>query len=403
MAHLELEPLRHMGLLTAGPRALAADGPTRRVAHGDLVVETRPLALGGALTSAWRDLARRSVQPNPFLSPEASLLAAQHLPEAAGHVLKLVYNFTSHPERLIGLWICRPRRRGLGPTLVRGLAHPFMPDGAPLLDAQLAVEAASALLQDLATDDGSASGVIFPLIALDDPAALALRRAAALAGHPVALIEPHLRAALTPADAPASGAAGREIARLRRRLAEIAPLAHVVARDGVAVRDALERFLALEASGWKAQRGTAILCETRQASFWRTLARMLARSRQIEIHELRLGDATVASLVVLREGDRAFAVKTAYDETLSRLGPGVVLIDLAGRAALADDGLALIDSCAIPGHAMMERVWPGRLPVADLAIGFGTGFETAVSREEARRRARAAVKRIWRRLRGHAR
>jgi hypothetical protein len=63
----------------------------------------------------------------------------------------------------------------------------------------------------------------------------------------------------------------------------------------------------------------------------------------------------------------------------------------------------VIDSCAIPGHAMMERVWPGRLAVGDLAIGFGADFAKAVAREEARRRARAAVKRIWRRLRGQTR
>jgi CelD/BcsL family acetyltransferase involved in cellulose biosynthesis len=403
MAHLELEPLRHMGLLTAGPVPLAGDGPMRRVAHGDLVVETRPLALGGSLVAAWRSLALRSVQPNPFLSPDAALLAAQHLPEASGHVLKLVYNVAAQPERLIGLWICRPRRRGLGPGLVRGLSHPFMSDGAPLLDRQLAVEAASALLQDLANDDPGAAGVVFPLIALDDPAALALKQAARLAGRPVALIEAHQRAALMRGDAPAGGTTGREIARLKRRLAERGPVAHLVARDAAAVRDAFERFLALEASGWKAARGTAILCETRQASFWRTFARVLARQGQMEVHELQLADVTIASQVVLRDRDRAFAMKTTYDEALARLAPGVTLSDLVGRAVLADKGLALIDSCAVPGHAMIERVWLGRLAVGDLAIGLGGDFETALRRDEARRHVRAAVKRIWRRLRGYTR
>lgn len=52
---------------------------------------------------------------------------------------------------------------------------------------------------------------------------------------------------------------------------------------------------------------------------------------------------------------------------------------------------------------MINRLWPDRMPVADLMIstqGANTSFQSTVSRELARRGARALAKRLWYRLRG---
>jgi CelD/BcsL family acetyltransferase involved in cellulose biosynthesis len=83
--------------------------------------------------------------------------------------------------------------------------------------------------------------------------------------------------------------------------------------------------LALEESGWKGARRTALLSDGSRAAFARTMTRRLARESKCRIDALMLDDRPIAMAIVLRSRDRAFFWKIAYDEAYAAQSPGAQL------------------------------------------------------------------------------
>src|SRR3546814_13945194 len=54
-----------------------------------------------------------------------------------------------------------------------------------------------------------------------------------------------------------------------------------------------------------------------------------------------------------------FSFKTAFDEDYARFSPGV-LLQQANLDLLEDPKIAWVDSCAAPGHPMIDSVWRER-------------------------------------------
>ena len=126
--------------------------------------------------------------------------------------------------------------------------------------------------------------------------------------------------------------------------------------------------MALEASGWKAKRGTALEQDDGDAAFIRRATSALAETGQCEIVTLRAGDTPVASAIVLRHQDRAFYFKLGIDERFAKFSPGVQLtLDLT-RHLCADPAIALADSTAAADHPMINPIWRGRLAIGDVLI-----------------------------------
>lgn len=414
MAHLEYDPLRYMGLLDhsravdapEAARPAREGGPALLV--GDLAVEWRSLAGCRLVEGPWRALAERAIEPNVFYEPDFLLAAHRHLPEAAGHGALLVWDMRGAEEpRLLGFWpALRPRRLALV-NLVRGFASRYSCSGAPLLDSRFAVEVSCALIGALQRMEQGPAGALFGQLALDGDAARALRSAATLSGLPTYELDVHARACvwLDPAEDGASvkEASGRaakrrsEMRRVARGLSRHGDLRLVTATRPDAVRDAMELFLALEASGWKAARGTAILSQTRDAAFYRTMTRALSQSGKVAVHVLEAGETMAAAGLVMRSGGRSWYVKTSYAEALAAHAPGALLSHQIGECMRERGEGELLDSCAVPGHRMIERVWSDRMRIGDLAIGLTDSASAAMRRETLRRRLRQAAKQVYHR------
>jgi CelD/BcsL family acetyltransferase involved in cellulose biosynthesis len=160
----------------------------------------------------------------------------------------------------------------------------------------------------------------------------------------------------------------KELRRQRNRLAEHGAVSFEVARQPDEVASAVETFLALEASGWKAQRGTALLQHEGDAAFIRRAARALADTGQCQIVSLRAGATPVAAAILLRHRDRAFYFKLGVDERFAKMSPGVQLtLDLT-RHLCADPDIALVDSTASADHPMINPIWRGRLAIGDVLV-----------------------------------
>ena len=166
---------------------------------------------------------------------------------------------------------------------------------------------------------------------------------------------------------------------------------------------AFERFLALEALGWKGGRGTALLCDPATVTSMRSMTRALAREGKCRVDSLELDGKPIAMGVTLISGKAAALWKIAYDENRAALSPGVQFTLEYTRRQLAANSVDFTDSCAIADHPMIDRIWPDRMPVVDIFTAIhpdrAAAFHAAASREHVRRRARAIAKSAWNALR----
>lgn len=170
----------------------------------------------------------------------------------------------------------------------------------------------------------------------------------------------------------------RDYRRLWRRLSETGTLNYRIVSDQTAVLEAFETFLALEAAGWKGKRGTAFLSKQRDADFACQAIRNLAEHNLVHIHTLMLDDRVMASLVVFIENDQAWTWKTAYDENLKAFSPGVLLMIEVLKNHLETPALRMTDSCAIPEHPVMSRLFHERQSFGTIILGLTDRSQASV-------------------------
>jgi len=332
--------------------------------------------------SQWRALAERAVEPNGYYMPDWELAVNASARGRTGvSALAAWTDAAEAPDgrSLIGLMpvisLWRAYRIPL-PALVS--ADPYGTLCTPPLDRGATNYAVIRLMQQ--ARKAGAHALILRDISLDGSAMKSFTDVLRQGGmHPMVL-QSHVRACLDAtrdADELLRDALGakklKELRRQRNRLAEHGAIHFDVARTAGDVASAVETFLNLEASGWKAKRGTALMQDDGDADFVRRAAIALAEAGQCEIVTLRAGDTPVAAAVVLRHMDRAFYFKLGVDERFAKLSPGVQLtLDLTRRLC-ADPAIAMADSTAGADHPMINPIWRGRLAIGDVLIPLRRG------------------------------
>jgi CelD/BcsL family acetyltransferase involved in cellulose biosynthesis len=91
--------------------------------------------------------------------------------------------------------------------------------------------------------------------------------------------------------------------------------------------NALETLYRIEQSGWKGKAGGAIANHSDTKQFYGDLTRSAAEFGYFVFHSLELNGSCIAASIGMFYGSRFFAIKWAYDEQYSRLGPGHLLIE----------------------------------------------------------------------------
>ena len=108
-------------------------------------------------------------------------------------------------------------------------------------------------------------------------------------------------------------------------------------------QEPFDRFLDLEASGWKGRAGTGIRCDPRLVRFYSTLCARMGRRGWLQWHFLELDGTLVAGHLAIRFGPSLVLLKIAYDEERARLGPGSLLFAETVARSFADAGLREIN------------------------------------------------------------
>jgi hypothetical protein len=384
-----------MAEITGLSRPSADDGADERVPATEVSPQNSPRAGFSALASIpvdeWRALAERAIEPNGYYLPawELAVNASAHgrtgvsalsaWRDASPNQLARIElapseDPASEPAQLIGLLpVVSLWRACKIPLPALASASPYGTLCTPLLDRGLAEEAANGLMCE-ARKTG-AYALILSDVSLNGAAMKAFTMALRQDGLQPIVLHSHLRACLDArreADEVFRDALSakklKELRRQRNRLAEHGEVRFTVARTTEEVAQAVEVFLALEASGWKGERGTALRQREGDLSFIRSATRGLSETGQCEIVTLHAGETPVAAAVVLRHQDRAFYFKLGIDERFAKFSPGVQLtLDLT-RHLCADAVLATADSTASADHPMINPIWRGRLKIGDVII-----------------------------------
>jgi CelD/BcsL family acetyltransferase involved in cellulose biosynthesis len=360
----------------------------------------------GVARRGWESLAESSIEPNTFLDPGFATASASCRAAAAAPRVLAAYADAAG-ARLSGLLPVVSAWEAVrlpAPALFAGL--PYMELSTPLLRADDPAEAVGGLINAAA-----AAGqrlLVLPQAHVEGRAFAALRAAAAERGLSLTA-DPSVTRAVFDASQDAEaylreslGAKkAKELKRQRRRLEDEGPVAFETAETPGEVAAALERFLALEALGWKGARKTALGQHPGDAAFVRAMAADLAARGRFVVAELRQNGRAVAAGLVLLQGDEAAFFKVAYDETLARWSPGVQLtLDLTRWLAARPD-IRLVDSTAAADHPMINHVWRERRTVATAYLPLHADDHAApalIALIRLRAAARARIKTVYQKM-----
>jgi CelD/BcsL family acetyltransferase involved in cellulose biosynthesis len=151
----------------------------------------------------------------------------------------------------------------------------------------------------------------------------------------------------------------RRALRTRRRQLEAAGTVEFAFEDGTRDLDALlDEGFAIEGSGWKSERGTAIVQDPRVEHLYRSVARWAADRGSLELGFLRVDGVAAAFSLALVDERSMWCLKIGFNPAFRRLSAGTVLTGEAIRRAYAR-GLEVFDF--LGGDEPFKLRWTDRV------------------------------------------
>ncbi|BBB11346.1 GNAT family N-acetyltransferase [Sphingopyxis sp. FD7] len=325
-----------------------------------------PLALSEELAAAWDGLAGEASEPNPF-AERWCLQSALHLldPERKARLV-MVQGGADGP--LIGIIPLAPAvRYGRLPLHhATEWMHPNHFHGAPLVRAGFEALFWSILLGWCDAAPWARTLLHVPRLTEHGPLHRALIDVARQRGGEAVAVHREERALLESDLSPAAyweaavrAKKRKELRRQANRLAEQGPVAFRRWRAGDPAGPWIDAFLALEARGWKGRAGSALASQGDTEAWFRAIVPAAAAAGRLDMRALDLDGRPLAMLVNFLCPPGGFSFKTAFDEDHARFSPGV-LLQQANLDLLGDPRIMWVDSCAAPGHPMIDSVWRER-------------------------------------------
>ncbi|MGH6695637.1 GNAT family N-acetyltransferase [Sphingopyxis sp.] len=347
--------------------AFSADAAATPLADAPLTVRVvDPLSLSDDLAAAWDRLADEASEPNPF-AERWCLQSALHLLDPDREA-RLVLVRDGSDGSVIGIMpLASAARYGRIPLRhVTGWTHHNHFHGAPLVRAGFESLFWSILLAWCDAAPWARTLVHFPRLTEDGPLHRALVDVARMRGDEAEVVHREERALLesnlSPEDywdAAVRAKKRKELRRQANRLAEQGTVQFRRWRPGEAIDPWIDAFLDLEARGWKGRAKSALASQNDTQAWFRAILTAAGDAGRLDMRSLDLGDRPLAMLVNFLCPPGGFSFKTAFDEDYARFSPGV-LLQQANLDLLYDPHIAWVDSCAAPGHPMIDSVWRER-------------------------------------------
>ncbi len=372
-----------------------------------MVVET--LFPTADVVAQWHDLAKRALVPNLFYEPEFAQAAA--IPFGQGVRLATVWGMERGQRRLLLAWPFKVERArwGLPLGVMLGWRHPFSSLGVPLLDPEHAEDALTCLLRIGDTIPSLPRLALLQLVPEEGVFANLLHLVTGREDIAVDKTERHDRPYWKrgQADDPMLSLSSGTRSKLRqeyRRLERDGAVRHDIITDPLQLPAALDDYLDLEASGWKARMGTAIPQSPKETAFMRQLHAELGKAGRIRFDRLRIGNTTLASSITYLNDSHAWYAKISFNEAYAKNSPGSQLVLKVTEDFRVNTTIRYVDSCAPAGHPLMRKFWSDRFYLSNVLVGMsgnnlqfrlGSAFERLRPQlRDAANRARRFIKRI---------
>ncbi|MGH9031110.1 MAG: GNAT family N-acetyltransferase [Acidimicrobiia bacterium] len=334
-------------------------------------VELKPVdEISADTESAWRELASRALEPNPFGEADFVIPAARHL---GRRVALMTVRDGEHlracvPVQRVGRWHKVPL------PAIASWHHRYTFLGTPLLDREAAASTVDALVDYLRGSAGAARFLVLEWVA-EGEVLTEIEAGFARAGRPMARLDTFTRPLLVrDASDVSSQSLGAETTKRLARRRRALERDHGPARTILLEPDeaTVELFLKVEASGWKGEQGTALASRPEDSAFFRELCGRFAASGRLEMRSLELVDGTsIAVSCRLAAGDGTFCFKVGHDETFRKYAPGNQ-IEVDTMAQLEGSSVPRwIDSCSDPENDFFGRLFPQRRSLTTVVLPAG--------------------------------
>jgi CelD/BcsL family acetyltransferase involved in cellulose biosynthesis len=367
------------------------DGQKVPSVPAEVAIITEPGDLD-ALVADWADLAGRALVPSGAAEPGWLIPVFDSLGSAKGGRIMTI----RHGGRLTGLFPLG-RRTAL---LETNLMTPLTFTGVPLIDRDRWRAVFIAFLEAI----GKRS-MLFQEVPSDGLFWNMLSEVADTLNLPMAVLNQWERAAFVPEgtfedwfERNFERKRRKEYRRLWSRLSELGDLDFFSWEPGMELDPWISELMALEAKGWKGRRGTALAQDRAMADAFANAIKLLAADGELRFWMLALNGKPVAMMTGMLSGGQGWLGKIAYDEAYAKFSPGVHLVLHATEDLTQEIGLAVVDSCAIPNHPMIDNIWRDRVGFCDVMIAAPghstTAFQMTVAAATARRGLRSFGKKI---------
>ncbi|MEE8428557.1 MAG: GNAT family N-acetyltransferase, partial [Gammaproteobacteria bacterium] len=163
----------------------------------------------------------------------------------------------------------------------------------------------------------------------------------------------------------------KEYRRQERRLAQKGALVYKSLTENEDLNSWLQEFLRIEGSGWKGRNSSALCSSDNYRLFFQKIVRSAYEKNRLQMLAVSIDGQFIAQKCNFISGPAAFSFKIGFDERFRRYSPGVLLEIENIRRFHEDRRLEWMDSCAEPGHPMIDSIWTERRTMQSLFVGLG--------------------------------
>jgi Acetyltransferase (GNAT) domain len=165
----------------------------------------------------------------------------------------------------------------------------------------------------------------------------------------------------------------KQLRRKRKALDEQGGLRLIVSDDAAGAMQGFETFCALEAAGWKGRDRTALQHHSADRRYVGDLLEAMAAAGTAFSAVLLLNDKPIASGLFLRAGGEVVFWKTTYDESLSKLSPGVIFDVMLTEYFYTQPWFERLDTGSDDSVDPAALIWKQRRRMANVVIDLNPG------------------------------
>lgn len=246
---------------------------------------------------------------------------------------------------------------------------------APLIRRGREEETLRAFLAWLDEQDSGGLLFMFDQIAAVDPLFAQIKRVADKNGLKLDMVNtyqrPMLRTKVEPAAYLAMSNSPKHVKNFYKKFRALEKLGKLECQHQISQEQLPEwtqRFLEIEASGWKGKAGTAMLQSREQTLFFQAAVQGALSQEKLCPLSLTLDGRPIAMRCGFRTGDGAFSFKITFDEEYAKFSPGVLLEIEHLKYFQHHPHIKWVDSCAAPGVTLLDRLWNERRQITSLAV-----------------------------------